>query len=124
MVPTYNLEGVPEPLKFTGPVLADIYLGKITKWNDKPLKGLNPDAALPDKEIVVVHRSDGSGTTYVWVDYLAKVSPEWKKTAGVGTSVDWPTAMGQKGSAGVAGQVRRSAAASATSNWSTPCRTR
>jgi phosphate ABC transporter phosphate-binding protein len=108
VVPTYNLAGVTEPLKFTGPVLADIYLGKIAKWNDTALKGLNPEAALPDQEIVVVHRSDGSGTTYVWVDYLAKVSSEWKTKAGVGTSVDWPTGIGQKGNEGVAGQVRRS----------------
>ena len=108
VVPTYSLKGVKESLKFTGPVLADVFLGNIKKWNDKAIKELNPDASLPDQEIVVVHRSDGSGTTYIWVDYLAKVSPEWKKKIGVGTSVNWPTGIGQKGNEGVAGQVRRS----------------
>ena len=108
VVPAYNLAEVKEPLRFTGPVLADIFLGKIKKWNDKALQDLNPGAALPDKEIVVVHRSDGSGTTYIWVDYLAKVSPEWKTKVGVGTSVNWPTGVGQKGNEGVAGQVLRS----------------
>jgi phosphate transport system substrate-binding protein len=108
VVPTYNLTELNEPLKFTGPVLADIFLGNIKKWNDKALKDLNPDAALPDKEIVVVHRSDGSGTTYVWLDYLAKVSPQWAKDVGVATSVNWPVGIGQKGNEGVAGQVRRS----------------
>jgi phosphate ABC transporter phosphate-binding protein len=107
-VPVYNLQEVNEPLKFTGPVLADIFLGKITKWNDKALKELNPDAPLPNLDIVVVHRSDGSGTTYIWTDYLSKVSPEWKKKVGFGTSVDWPAGIGQKGNEGVAGQVRRS----------------
>lgn len=108
VVPAYNLPGVTGPLRFTGPVLADIYLGKITKWNDPALRDLNPDAPLPDQEIIVVRRSDGSGTTYVWVDYLAKVSPEWKQKVGVGTSVNWPVGIGQKGGEGVAGQVRRS----------------
>jgi phosphate transport system substrate-binding protein len=97
VVPIYNLSGVKGPLTFSGPVLADIYLGKIKKWNDPALKGLNPQAALPDKEITVVHRSDGSGTTYVWVDYLAKVSPEWKQKVGVGTNVKWPVGEGAKG---------------------------
>ncbi len=108
VVPAYNLPGVSEPLQFTGPVLADIYLGKITKWNDPALRDLNPGANLPEQEIIVVRRSDGSGTTYVWVDYLAKVSPEWKQKVGVGTSVNWPVGIGQKGGEGVAGQVRRS----------------
>jgi phosphate transport system substrate-binding protein len=107
-VPAYNLEEVTDQLKFTGPVLADIYLGKIKKWNDPAIQKLNPDAPLPDKEIVVVHRSDGSGTTYIWVDYLSKVSSEWKSKVGVGTSVNWPTGIGQKGNEGVAGQVKRS----------------
>ena len=97
VVPAYNLKDVKEPLKFCGPVLADIFLGKIKKWNDKAIKELNPDVELPDKDIVVVHRSDGSGTTYIWVDYLAKVSPEWKEKVGVGTSVNWPTGSGAKG---------------------------
>ncbi|MBN9519861.1 phosphate ABC transporter substrate-binding protein PstS [bacterium] len=108
VVPAYNLPGVSEPLRFTGEVLADIYLGKVTKWNDPALAGLNPGISLPDQEIVVVRRSDGSGTTYVWVDYLSKVSPEWKTRVGVGTSVNWPVGIGQKGGEGVAGQVRRS----------------
>jgi phosphate ABC transporter phosphate-binding protein len=107
-VPAYNLEEAKEQLKFSGPVLADIYLGKIKKWNDPALKKLNPDAALPDKEILVVHRTDGSGTTYIWVDYLAKVSPEWQEKVGVGTSVNWPTGIGGKGNEGVAGIVKRS----------------
>ena len=108
VVPAYNLEEAKDALRFSGPVLADIYLGKIKKWNDPALKELNPGAMLPDKDIIVIHRSDGSGTTYIWVDYLAKVSPEWKQKIGVGTSVDWPTGIGQKGNEGVAGQVRRS----------------
>jgi phosphate transport system substrate-binding protein len=108
VVPIYNLEEAGEPLRFTGPVLADIFLGKITKWNDKALQDLNPGAKLPDKEIVVVRRSDGSGTTYIWTDYLAKVSPEWKSKVGVGTSVNWPVGIGQKGNEGVTGQVKRS----------------
>ena len=107
-VPAYNLDEVKEHLRFSGPVLADIYLGNIKRWNDPALKELNPKAALPDKEIVVVHRSDGSGTTYIWVDYLSKVSPPWKAKVGVGTSVNWPTGIGQKGNEGVAGQVKRS----------------
>ncbi len=97
VVPIYNLEGVKQPLRFSGSVLADIFLGKIKKWNDPALKHLNPEVALPDKEITVVHRSDGSGTTYVWVDYLAKVSPEWKKKVGVGSIVQWPVGEGAKG---------------------------
>jgi phosphate ABC transporter phosphate-binding protein len=111
VVATYNLDEVKEPLRFSGPVLADIFLGNIKKWNDPTLKELNPKVAeqLPDKEIVVIHRSDGSGTSYIWTDYLAKVSPEWKKRVGVATSVDWPAGVGQKGNEGVAGQVRRSA---------------
>jgi phosphate transport system substrate-binding protein len=107
VVPAYNLPGVEQPIKFTGPVLADIFLGKITKWNDKALADLNPDAKLPDLGISLVHRSDGSGTTYIWVDYLSKVSPEWKEKVGVGTSVKWPTGVGQKGNEGVAGHVGR-----------------
>jgi phosphate transport system substrate-binding protein len=106
-VPMYNLEAVKEPLVFDGTVLADIFLGKITKWNDPALKKLNPDAPLPDMEIIVVHRSEGSGTTHIWVDYLSKVSDEWAKKVGVGTSVNWPVGVGQKGSEGVSGQVKR-----------------
>lgn len=108
VVPAYNLEEAKEPLNFTGPLLADIFLGKVTHWNDPALKASNPGVELPDKEIAVVHRSDGSGTTYIWVDYLAKVNPEWKQKVGVGTSVNWPAGVGQKGNEGVSGQIKRS----------------
>ena len=106
-VPVYNLPGVSGEIKFTGAVLADIYLGKITKWNDAALVKLNPAAKLPATDITVVHRSDGSGTTYIFVDYLAKASPEWKKRVGVATSVNWPTGVGGKGNEGVAGLVQQ-----------------
>jgi phosphate transport system substrate-binding protein len=105
VVATYNLPGSPK-LQFTGDVLADIFLGKITKWNDEKIKALNPSASLPDQPIVVVHRSDGSGTTYIWVDYLSKVSKEWEQKVGRGTSVSWPVGLGGKGNEGVAGQVK------------------
>jgi phosphate transport system substrate-binding protein len=108
VVPAYNLEGVSEPLTFSGRLLADIFLGKVKKWNDKAIQDLNPGVKLPGKDIGVVHRSDGSGTTYVWVDYLAKVSDEWQKKVGVATSVDWPTGEGAKGNEGVAGRVKGS----------------
>jgi phosphate ABC transporter phosphate-binding protein len=111
VVPAYNLAESKEPLVFTGPVLADIYLGKIKKWNDPALKELNPSAALPDKEIVVVHRTEGSGTTYIWVDYLSKVSDEWKTKVGVGASVNWPAGAAGKGNEGVAGRVKDTAGA-------------
>jgi len=104
-VPVYNLPGLNAELKFTGPLLADIFLGKVTKWNDKALATLNPGVNLPATDITVVHRSDASGTTYIWVDYLAKVSPEWKTRAGVATQVNWPTGVGGKGNEGVAGIV-------------------
>src|SRR5258706_15246307 len=96
-VPVYNIPGLTAELKFTGPVLADIFLGKVTKWNDKAITGLNPGVNLPGTDITVVHRSDGSGTTYIWVDFLAKVSPEWMKKVGVATAVNWPTGVGGKG---------------------------
>jgi phosphate transport system substrate-binding protein len=107
VVPVYNIQGVNAALKFSGPVLADIFLGKITKWNDQAIAKLNAGVTLPDSEITVVHRSDGSGTTYIFVDYLAKVSPEWKQKVGVSTSVKWPTGVGGKGNEGVAGLVRQ-----------------
>ena len=106
-VPIYNLPGVSTELKFTGAVLADIFLGKVTKWNDAALVKLNPAAKLPATDITVVHRSDGSGTTYIWVDFLAKTSPEWKKRVGVATSVNWPTGVGGKGNEGVSGLVQQ-----------------
>jgi phosphate transport system substrate-binding protein len=107
VVPAYNLAEVKEPLRFTGAVLADIFLGKITKWNDPSLAKINPGVTLPAKEIAVVHRSDGSGTTYIWSDYLAKVSTEWKKKPGVGTDLQWPAGEGFPKNDGVAGHVTR-----------------
>jgi phosphate transport system substrate-binding protein len=106
-VPVYNIPGVDAELKFTGTLLADIFLGKITKWNDPAIGTLNPGVKLPATEIVVCHRSDGSGTTYIWVDYLSKVSPAWKKQVGVATSVNWPVGIGGKGNEGVAGLVKQ-----------------
>ncbi len=105
VVPVYNIPGVTAELKFTGPVLVDIFLGKITKWNDPAIAKLNPGVNLPVADVTVVHRSDGSGTTYIWVDYLAKVSEEWKTKVGVATAVNWPTGVGGKGNEGVAGLV-------------------
>ena len=107
VVPVYNLPNVTAELKFSGPLLADIFLGKITKWNDPAIAKLNPGVALPATDITVAHRADGSGTTYIWVDYLAKVSPEWKSKAGVATSVNWPTGVGGRGNEGVAGLVKQ-----------------
>jgi phosphate transport system substrate-binding protein len=106
IVPIYNLPGSPQ-LKFTGPVIADIILGKITKWNDPAIAAANPGASLPGLDIAVVHRSDGSGTTYIFVDFLSKISPEFKKTVGVATSVKWPVGVGGKGNEGVAGLVKQ-----------------
>jgi len=106
VVPAYRLAEIEKPLTFSGPVLADIYLGKITKWNDKAIQELNPGVVLPDKKIAVTHRSDGSGTTYIFVDYLSKISPEWKQKVGVSTSVRFPVGVGNKGNEGVAGFVQ------------------
>jgi phosphate transport system substrate-binding protein len=105
VVPVYNIPNVRVELKFSGPVLADIFLGKITKWNDAAIGKLNPGVALPGTDITVAHRADGSGTTYIWVDYLAKVSAEWKSKVGVNTSVNWPSGVGGRGNEGVAGLV-------------------
>jgi phosphate transport system substrate-binding protein len=107
VVPVYNIEGVSAELKFTGPVLADIFLGKITKWNDPAIAKVNPGVSLPASDIVVVHRSEGSGTTYILADYLAKVSPEWKKRVGVNTSLNWPVGLGGAGNPGVAALVKQ-----------------
>ena len=107
VVPVYNLPGVKGDIKFSGPVLADIFLGKITKWNDAAIAKLNAGTQLPATDITVVHRSDGSGTSYIWVDFLAKVSPEWMKKVGVATSVNWPAGLGGKGNEGVAGLVQQ-----------------
>ena len=95
-------------MKFTGPVLADIFQGKITKWNDPQIKALNPGVNLPDANIVVVHRSDGSGTTYVWTSYLSKESPSWNQTIGASKSVPWPTGIGAPGNEGVANAIKGS----------------
>jgi phosphate transport system substrate-binding protein len=105
----YNVPGIPtKTLKLTGPVLADIFQGKITKWNDPQIKALNPGVNLPDANIVVVHRSDGSGTTYVWTSYLSKESPSWNQTIGASKSVPWPTGIGAPGNEGVANAIKGS----------------
>ena len=107
VVPAYNIPDVKQELKFTPQVLADIFLGKITNWNDKAIATANPGVTFPNQPIVVVHRSDGSGTTYIFTDYLSKVSSEWKNNVGKGTSVKWPLGLGGKGNEGVAGVVRQ-----------------
>jgi len=106
VVLAYNVPGMPKGLKATGSLIADIFLGKVKKWNDPAIKSLNPDLQLPDKDILVVHRSDGSGTTFVWTGYLSIVSSEWKEKIGQGTAVQWPTGLGSAGNEGVAGLVR------------------
>jgi len=106
-VPVYNVPGITGELKFTGPLLANIFLGKITKWNDPAIATVNPGMKLPNSDITVAHRSDGSGTTYIFVDYLAKVSPEWKQKVGVATAVNWPVGLGGKGNEGVTGLVKQ-----------------
>ena len=106
VVPVYNVPGA-AALKFTGPLLADIFLGKITRWNDAAIMKVNPGVTLPATDITVVHRSDGSGTSYIFVDYLAKVSAEWKQKVGVNTAVNWPVGVGGKGNEGVAGLVQQ-----------------
>lgn len=103
---TYNLPGDPT-LKFDADTLANIFLGKITKWNDAKIAALNPGTSLPDRPIIVVHRSDGSGTSFIFTDYLSNVSAEWKSEVGTNTSVKWPTGLGGKGSEGVSGQVKQ-----------------
>src|ERR1700674_2140633 len=105
-VPTYNISGVTGELNFTPEALAAIFLGKVTKWNDPLIAGANKGVNLPGNDIVVVHRSDGSGTSYIWTDYLSKASDEWKSKVGKGTSVNWPVGLGGKGNEGVAGLVK------------------
>ncbi len=107
LVPTYNIPGVSASLKFTPETLAGIYLGAIKKWNDPAIAKDNPGVKLPGEDITVVHRSDGSGTTFVWTDYLSKISPEWKSKVGANTSVNWPVGLGGKGNEGVAGLVKQ-----------------
>jgi phosphate transport system substrate-binding protein len=107
VVPTYNVQGVNSSLNFTPEALAGIYLGKITKWNDPAIAGANKGVNLPAQDIVVIHRSDGSGTTYIWTDYLSKVSDEWKSKVSKSTSVNWPVGLGGKGNEGVTGLVKQ-----------------
>ncbi|WP_162924644.1 phosphate ABC transporter substrate-binding protein PstS [Rubrobacter indicoceani] len=106
VVPTFNVEGV-ENLNFTGELLADIFLGNVTNWSDPAIAEINPDADLPDAEITVVHRSDGSGTTNIWTNYLAAVSPDWESGPGAGGEISWPVGVGGDGNEGVAGQVQQ-----------------
>ena len=107
VVPIYNIPGVTRELKFNGDVLAGIFLGTISKWNDKRIAAENPGVNLPNEDIVVVHRTDGSGTTFVWTDFLAKISPEWKSKVGAAKSVSWPKGLGGAQSAGVTGLVKQ-----------------
>ena len=107
VVPAYNIPGVSGEVKFTPEALAEIFLGRITKWNDKAITSANPGVNFPDKDIIVVHRSDGSGTTFIFTDYLSKVSADWKSQVGSGTSVKWPIGLGGKGNEGVAGSIRQ-----------------
>src|ERR1700693_2023710 len=108
-VPTYNIPGVTATLNFTGEALAGIFMGKITKWDDPEITKANPGVKLPSNNIVVVHRSDNSGTTYIWTDYLSKVSKEWETKVGRKTSVNWPVGLGGKGSEGVSGSIQQTA---------------
>ena len=108
-VPTYHIPGVTTELNFTPAALAGIFLGKITKWNDTELAKANPKVNLPNHDVIVVHRAEASGTTYVWVDYLSKVSPEWKQKVGVGQGVNWPVGLAEKGNEGVSGKVNQTA---------------
>ena len=107
VVPIYNLPGVSKPLNFSGDVIADVYLGKVTKWNDPRIAKDNPGVSLPDKSILPVYRSESSGTTYIFSDYLSKVSPAWAAGPSKGTAIKWPVGIGQKGSEGVSGMVRQ-----------------
>jgi phosphate transport system substrate-binding protein len=106
-VPSYNIPGVTGELKFTPEAIAGIFLGKVTKWNDPAISSANPGVKLPADDIVVIHRSDGSGTTYIWTDYLSKVSSEWQSKVGKNTSVNWPVGLGGKGNEGVAGLLKQ-----------------
>ena len=106
-VPAYNIPGVTGEVKFTPEILAGIFLGRITKWNDKAITSVNTGVNFPDRDIVVAHRSDGSGTTFIWTDYLSKISPEWESRVGRNTSVQWPIGLGGKGNEGVAGLIRQ-----------------
>jgi phosphate transport system substrate-binding protein len=111
VVPAYNVPGVTSEVKFTPEILSGIFLGRITNWNDKAIASANKDVKFPDQPIIVVHRSDGSGTTYIFTDYLSKISADWANGPGKGTSVKWPVGLGGKGNEGVAGTVRQMAGA-------------
>ena len=123
VVVAYNLPGLSAPLKLSGDVVADIFAGKVKKWNDARIVSLNPGVSLPGDDILVVHRSDGSGTTFVFTDYLAAVSPSWASGPGRGKEVSWPVGLGGKGNEGVAGQSSRLPEPSVTSSWRTQNRT-
>src|SRR5437764_1416340 len=124
--PTYNRPDVKATLKCTPDVLADIFLGHVTKWSDARIASANPGVKLPDADIVVVHRSDGSGTTFIWTDYLSKVSPEWEQKVGRGPSVNWPVGLGGKGNEGVTATVKQTPGAigyvELATLWPTSCR--
>jgi phosphate transport system substrate-binding protein len=109
VVAAYNIAGIDKGLKLTGQILSDIFSGKVTKWDDPKIKELNPDLPLPANDIVVVHRSDGSGTTFVWTTYLSEVSPEWNQTIGAGKSIEWPVGLGAPGNEGVASTIKSTA---------------
>jgi phosphate transport system substrate-binding protein len=109
VVAAYNIAGIDKGLKLTGQILSDIFSGKVTKWDDPKIKELNPDLPLPANDIVVVHRSDGSGTTFVWTSYLSEVSPEWNQTIGAGKSIEWPVGLGASGNEGVASTIKSTA---------------
>ena len=123
-MPVVNLEGVKAgELTLDGPTLAKIFLGEIKSWNDPAIQKLNPNVKLPSQAIAVVHRSDGSGTTFIFTDYLVKVSPDWKSKVGTNTAVEWPVGIGAKGNEGVANNVARPRARSAMSSTPMPSRT-
>ena len=107
VVPAYNIPGVNAEIKFSPEALSGIFLGKVTSWNDSALTSANPGVNLPNQPIILIHRSDGSGTTYIWTDYLSKISSEWQSQVGKGTSVKWPVGLGGKGNEGVAGLIRQ-----------------
>jgi phosphate transport system permease protein/phosphate transport system substrate-binding protein len=109
VVAAYNIAGIDKGLKLTGQILSDIFSGKVTKWDDPKIKEINPDLPLPANDIVVVHRSDGSGTTFVWTSYLSEVSPEWNQTIGAGKSIEWPVGLGAPGNEGVASTIKSTA---------------
>jgi phosphate transport system substrate-binding protein len=106
-VVSYNLPGITQPLKMTPDLIASIFLGKVTNWNDPKIAAVNPGIKFPDLQLVVIHRSDGSGTTYIWTDYLTKISPEWAAKVGKATSVNWPVGLGGKGNEGVSGLIKQ-----------------